>query len=339
MSSTAKFARKLLTVRAVGGATGVALAVCLASGCSQEHPQSMLHAAGPGAATIASLWWALFAICTGVFAVVLGMLFVAILVRRKENRDELPGSRFIAVTGIIVPTVILLVILVVSLRATVQLQAKESDSLTIRVIGHQWWWEVHYVEQGIVDANEIHIPTNTPVRFELVSADVIHSFWVPNLGGKMDMVPEHSTYLVLEADRPGQYRGQCAEYCGGPHAKMAFPVIAVSPSEFDEWIAQKSQPPVTDDARLVRGREVFFAAACDNCHAIVGTEAAGRVGPDLTHMGSRLTLGAGAIANTRENLIQWIRDPHVAKPGNRMPHSSLTQPELETLADYLLHLK
>lgn len=331
---TRPVAARVVVVAAIG------LGACLFAGCMREHPQSMLHTAGPGAATVATLWWALLAICGGVFAVTFGLLIAAISVRRQDDRDRLPGSRFIAVAGVFVPAVILLVILVVSLQATVGLTAREQESRTVRVIGHQWWWEVHYVGEGIVSANEIYIPANTPVRFELLTGDVIHSFWVPNLGGKMDMVPEHPNYLTLEADRPGEFRGQCAEYCGGPHAKMAFPLIVLPPEEFDAWLAaNKPLPPEPASEHLRHGREVFFSAACDNCHALAGTDAQGRIGPDLSRLGVRRTLGAGAVVNNRENLIEWIRDPHVAKPGNLMPHSTLSQSDLDALADFLLSLR
>jgi cytochrome c oxidase subunit II len=313
------------------------LAVVGLAGCMAEHEQSMLHPAGPAAAKVAMLWWVLFAICTGVFLVTLGLLAAALLVR--DNPERRPGNRFITVSGIIIPGVILMVILVYSLDATVMLKSSETQGAPIRVIGHKWWWEVHYDDGAIISANEIHVPVGRPIRFELRSNDVVHSFWVPNFGGKMDMLPEHDNHFWLQADRTGRFRGQCAEYCGGPHALMAFPFVVMEEDEFERWLeVNRQDAPEPTTPHLQRGKEIFFQAACQNCHAIKGTAAHGRIGPDLTHMGSRLTLGAGIIPNDREHLAAWIRDPQVFKWGNLMPHSTLSDEDIETLTDYLLSL-
>lgn len=319
---------------------GAALAAVAGAGCVEHHEQSMLHPAGPAAARIDQLWWFLLIVCGGVFLVTMGLLVAALAARPTPNNESPLGMRFIVGSGIVLPGIILLVILIHSLQATVALKASQAEPLAIRVIGHKWWWEVHYPQQNITTANEIHLPAGRPVRFELRAADVIHSFWVPNLGGKMDLLPEHDTILWLQADHPGVWRGQCAEYCGGPHAQMAFPVVVHEEEDFAAWV-EANQGPVSEPetARLQTGHDVFFRAACHNCHAIRGTEAAGRIGPDLTHMGSRRTLGAAAVVNDHERLVAWISDPQVDKPGNFMPRSSLSREELETLADYLLSLK
>jgi cytochrome c oxidase subunit II len=178
-----------------------------------------------------------------------------------------------------------------------------------------------------------------PVLIELQAADVIHSFWVPNLAGKTDMLPEKRTYAWLIADRPGIFRGQCAEYCGGPHALMAFVVVALAPDDFEAWVAERQQPtPAPDSSELQRGQQAFFQAGCHNCHAIRGTAAVGRRGPDLTHMGSRQTIGAGILPNNTGNLSGWIANPQAIKPANLMPNSHLDSEDLHALTAYLQSL-
>ncbi|HUG92897.1 MAG TPA: cytochrome c oxidase subunit II [Planctomycetaceae bacterium] len=329
-------------------ATAAVFAACL-SGCVAEHPQSILHPVSPAASTIAWLWWAMFAVCTAVFLAVIGLLLWAVFQPARPQRDRPPGgsTRFIVTGGIVVPWVILVGLLVYSLQASIALRVPESD-LTIRVVGHQWWWEVHYPGQGIVTANELHLPAGEPVRLELSSADVIHSIWVPNLNGKMDLLPQHfygqgrPNVFWLEADQPGAWRGQCAEYCGLQHARMALEVVALSPDEFSAWVAARQRPhsePATDVVR--RGRDVFFSdqAGCQKCHTIRGTAAIARIGPDLTHIAARRTLGAALLPNNRTNLAGWIADPQKFKPGNLMPRTNLGADDLEALVAYLETLK
>jgi cytochrome c oxidase subunit II len=307
----------------------------LVLGCHADHNQSMIHPAGEAAGQIAWLTWVLIGICTVVFVVTMALMFVAIA--RREGKPL--GNRFIAVAGIIIPAVILTGILIASVAAQVSLQTPKSANHTVRVVGHLYWWEVHYPQHGIVEANELYIPTGAPVLLELSSADVIHSFWVPNLHGKMDLLPEKVNRFWIQADRPGVYRGQCAEYCGTQHAKMAFEVVAISPEEFAAWVSQRQRTHAEASGEARRGRDLFFQAACHNCHAIRDTDAKGLVGPDLTHMGSRRTIGAATVPNTRENLVRWIRDPHRDKPGNRMPHSTLPDADIADIATYLESLK
>ncbi|HEV2292203.1 MAG TPA: cytochrome c oxidase subunit II [Tepidisphaeraceae bacterium] len=309
---------------------------------SSEPVQSVLHPASPAAEAIEWLWWLMFWVCTIVSVIVFVLLAVALIRRRRRTASPMPplGNKFIIISGIILPAIILVGLLIANLRASIALREPET-ALTVRVIGRQWWWEVHYPELGITTANEIHIPVGRPVRVELRSADVIHSFWVPRLGGKMDMIPGiELTNYVLRASKPGEYRGQCAEFCGLQHALMAFYVVALPPEKFDAWVAER-QKPVTPpaDQRLLHGRAVFASAACGNCHAIRGTEFTGTLGPDLTHLGSRLTLGAATIPNNRGNLEGWISNPQPLKPGNLMPATYLNADDLHALADYLETLK
>ena len=313
--------------------------VLLLPGCVREHIQSVVHPVGPQAAEIAWLWWFMFIVLTVVFVIVLLLFWIAI-VRRPAAAASPPalGNRFIVISGIVLPSILLVTLLIFSANSSVVLR-RPAEGISVRVQGHLWWWEVYYPEHDIHTANEIHIPVGRPVLLELTSADVIHSFWVPNLSGKIDMVPGQKNPFWIQADKPGVYRGQCAEYCGLQHALMAFVVVALAPEEFEEWLADKQKTPAEPaTAELQRGREIYIAASCDNCHAIRGISEA-RVGPDLTHIGSRLSLGAGILRNNRGNLAGWIANPQPLKPGNRMPPSYLRSDELMALVTYLESLK
>jgi cytochrome c oxidase subunit II len=319
---------------------GVVVMVLLAGGCHRDHSQSALHPVGPAADRIAALWWFMFIVLGIVFLIVLVLTWAAVVRRPQGGTGSAGlGTRFIVISGIVLPSFVLIALLFMSVRTSIALRVPETE-YRIQVIGHQWWWEVHYPNQGIVSANELYLPANEPVRIELSSADVIHSFWVPNISGKMDMLPGHTNVFSLEARQPGVYRGQCAEFCGLQHALMAFEVVVLPPDEFEAWLADKQEPlPEPDTPSRVRGREVFYEAACHNCHAIRGAEAEGLIGPDLTHIGSRLSLGAGILRNNRGNLAGWIANPQPLKPGNRMPPSYLQSDDLHALVDYLESLK
>jgi cytochrome c oxidase subunit II len=314
------------------------LAIVFLSGCGGEHIQSVLHPASPEAERVERLWWFLFVVCTLVFLAVLLLLAIAILPGKRSGPPGGP-TRFIVISGILVPAVILVVMLVYSLRVTIALK-RPDVGVRIVVVGHQFWWEIQYPDHGFTIANELYIPAGEPVLLELVSADVIHSFWVPNLHGKMDMLPGHTNRFWLRSDHPGVFRGQCAEFCGVQHARMAFKTVALSPDEFDQWIARRQQPqPPPASPLLQRGQKVFFDSGCANCHAIHGTEATARVGPDLSDMGGRLTIGAGQFPNNHGNLSGWIVNPQALKPGNLMPRTFLEANELHALVAYLQSLE
>lgn len=298
-----------------------------------ENP--VVAASGPAAADIRSLMWVLVVVGTAVF-VVFAALYLRALSGRGEA-DEDTGPRLIFWAGLVMPAVVVTVVLGFTLATMRNLPAQaEEGAIVVEVTGHQWWWDVYYPEHGIRSANEIHIPVDRQVQLRLTSADVVHSFWVPALGGKLDLLPERVNEMVLEASDPGVYRGACAEFCGLQHAKMAFHVVAVGESEFEAWVERSRRPaeqPSTDLAS--RGMEVFFDAGCQECHTIAGTAADGRDGPDLTHVASRQSIAAGSLDNDTENLARWVSSPQSLKQGVDMPDTELSETELEALVAFL----
>jgi cytochrome c oxidase subunit 2 len=321
------------------------LILALLVGCGQEGTPSVLDPHGPGARRIEGLWWLMLWISVAVFVVVLAFLVAAVVrARRKEAAPPARarwGEPFVVISGIVVPSLVLVAVFVVSLRDMAALSSPEEEpSLTLEVVGHDWWWEVVYPESGAVTANEIHIPVGEPVRLELTTDDVIHSFWVPQLQAKTDLIPGQTNEMWLEADEPGRYRGQCAEYCGLQHANMIFYVVAEPSDDFQEWLSdQAGDATEPQDLSAAAGREVFLDNTCAGCHAIRGTDADATLGPDLTHLAGRDTIAAGVLDNTRGELSSWIVDPQGVKPGATMPPTSLTADELENLLDYLEQLE
>ncbi|WP_247436170.1 cytochrome c oxidase subunit II [Bradyrhizobium sp. 44] len=274
------------------------------------------------------------------------------LLRRKRAADqpldlhqpfERRSGRVILALGI-ATTVVVLGLSLVSYAGQRTVFAKDEKAHTLKIIGHQWWWEVRYEadspHQSFVTANEIRIPTGQPVKVELESADVIHSFWVPSLTGKMDLIPGQKNELQFTANNAGIYRGQCAEFCGIQHAHMAFAVIAMSPDEFGRWRDHENQSGSNPADQLGKqGEALFRARGCALCHNISGTLAGGQLGPDLTHIGSRTTIAAGTLPNTPATLGAWIADPQHIKPGNLMPKMPLQSDELIAILHYLEQLK
>ncbi len=298
----------------------------------------------------AHLGWLLLIIAAAVELVICVLVLLALFRRRDYGlglyRGTGTGVRWITIGGVLVPVIILAAVFIVNLFTlrAVATPPPSPDLLTITVTGHQWWWEVQYPADGpgeaFATANEIHIPVGRKVRFQLQTADVIHSFWVPRLGGKTDLIPGQRNVTWLEADRAGVYRGQCAEYCGAQHGHMAFVVVAQSPDEFAEWEAGQRRPAAapTDPVALL-GRRVFENGPCVVCHTIRGTGAQGTVGPDLTHLASRRTIAAGTIPNTRGYLAGWVANSQGIKPGNKMPPMALAPQELQAVITYLQSLQ
>ncbi|OFZ53325.1 MAG: hypothetical protein A2428_10210 [Bdellovibrionales bacterium RIFOXYC1_FULL_54_43] len=307
----------------------------LNASCTDTPRDSIFNPGGPAAARIAELGWEMIWIFTGYFLVTLLLLALALRGRKREKSPI--GFRFVFVLGIALPTLILVKILISTLQLTLDLGSGKSE-LQIEITSHHWWFEVRYPGYPIIDANEIHIPVGKMIRFKLLSKAVVHSFWVPRLTGKRDMLPDHPTELRMTAGEPGIYHGTCTEYCAGPHALMAFKLIAHEPAEFEKWLRTRAEvPAVPVDPVVLKGRTVF-EKACANCHAIRGLSEA-RVGPDLTYMGSRTTIGAGTVPNTKGNMAGWIANPQKIKPRNLMPRSYLPPEDLHSLLEYLESLK
>jgi cytochrome c oxidase subunit 2 len=311
-------------------------------------PQSVLSAAGPHGAQIAQLTWLLFGGGAVIFAAVL-LFLVAALLAGPRMRATLGSTRFVLAAGVGFPVVVLSLLLVHVLlvgRAVSLPLPGGPAPLRIGMVGHQFWWEVRYPETesgaGFVTANEIRIPTGRDVVLEVASADVIHSVWIPALHGKIDMIPGRVNRRVIRADRPGVLRGQCTEYCGVQHALMAFLVVAETPRDHDAWLRRQREPSAEpQDEFLAMGRRVFGEVGCGACHTVRGTEWASALGPDLTHVGSRLSLAAGVLDNHRGTLAGWIAGAQDLKPGNAMPSfaAALEGAELRALAAWLESLK
>ncbi|KQW66932.1 cytochrome C oxidase subunit II [Phenylobacterium sp. Root77] len=308
-------------------------------------PPPALDPAGPFAATVNTLSWVLFAGGGAVLALVVVALALALLGPRRWRR-RLGGTWLVWTGGLAFPVVVLSALLIYGLSLNSRLsETPRPGEMRVRVTGEMWWWRVAYLDsqgrEALQDANEVHIPVGRPVVFELDSADVIHSFWVPRLGGKKDMIPGRRNILRLQADAPGVYAGQCAEFCGGPHALMGFVVVAHDPAAFEAWRAARAGgAKAPEDPQALRGAEVFAAAGCGACHTVRGAGANGLAGPDLTHVGARRTLGAGILPNNRGTLAGWVADSQAIKPGNRMPsYPVLTGQDLNALAAYLEGLK
>ncbi len=297
----------------------------------------VLDPAGPYAGSITTLTWLLTAMFVGVLAVVIAALWIA-LRGNSRLKGKLGGTRAIWIGGIAFPVVVMTALLVYGLSLTRNLTAPvPADAMRVRITGEMWWWRVAYLDPAgrpyMIDANELHIPAGRPVLLELESNDVIPSFWVPRLSGTLDLVPGRRTTLPIPADAPGVFAGQCAEYCGGPHALMGFVVVAHEPAAFERLMAARRAPraPVAGP-----GADLFRSTGCAACHRIAGTDANGAAGPDLTHVGTRRSLGAGILPNNRGTMMGWIGDSQSIKPGNRMPpYKMLSAAELQAIASYL----
>lgn len=319
---------------------------------------SALEPAGPQAARIETLYWLFFWVCAVVWVLVMIFLLLPVLRRPRRplaaSEDEpvihpepaAEKRRQVVVTSLVFVTAFVLFVLLIGDMVTGRgiHTIPDANPLTITLTGHQWWWEARYndpLPSNIVQtANEIHIPVGRPVKFELVSNDVIHSFWVPSLHGKKDLVPGHPISTWLQADKAGEYWGQCAEFCGHQHANMRMLVVAEPEEQFQAWLtaARASAPaPVYEEQK--RGQQVFLSTTCVMCHTINGTTAGARVGPDLTHVAGRRILAAGAIPNTKGHMAGWIVDPQRIKPGTKMPQNPLRPDQLRDLLEYLQMLK
>ena len=312
--------------------------------------QSVLAPAGAQASAIHHLWLIMLWVSTIVFVITIGFVAAALMRGRARARTAAAAPSPRALTWSVAMAVTLTVCVLFGLlgaslwagRTTASLHA--DSAVTINVIGHQWWWEIEYDDavpaRRVRTANELHLPINRPVVIKVTSRDVIHSFWVPSLQGKRDLIPGYTTAIWLHAGRSGKFRGQCAEFCGLQHAHMALDVVTEPDRDFEGWLEAMRQPGRDPPEPTVRrGREIFMQARCAGCHTIRGTDAAGQIAPDLTHIATRSSLGAGTLTNTPENLAAWIRDAQRVKPGNQMPPSPLADDDLGALVAYLETLR
>ena len=322
------------------------LLALLCAGCSGW--QSANDPAGPMARDLDGLFWLFTLTCTAVWVAVMLVLAAALL--RRPPGTEAGAARSAkrsarVVGGAVAATVLVIIgLTAASYLATRSVASDQPDALVIRLRGYQWWWEVTYPDprpdRVLLTANEIHIPVGRPVRIELGAADVIHSFWVPNLSGKQDMIPGRTNSLVLMAERPGTYRAQCAEFCGLQHAHMALHVVAEAPEDFERWRdAQLAEAAAPGNAEEEAGRRIVESRACAACHTLRGTQAAGNLGPDLTHVAGRQFIAAGMLPSTRGAFAAWVADPQSVKPGNNMPMVPLNAEELQAVSAYLARLR
>lgn len=314
-------------------------------GCTVE--QSTLDPKGPVAEQQVSLIYLSFWIMMGVTIVVaVILLYVLFRYRARKGQEYIPeqveGNKWLEITWVVIPAILLTILLVPTISVTYNLAdaSDDGDGVEIVVTGKQYWWEFYYPELGIVTANELHIPTGKKIHLYLEASDVIHSFWVPKLAGKTDTIPGRTNYMWLQADEPGIYSGQCAEYCGSSHALMAFQVVAHEPEEFDSWVAQMTEPPSEPQTQLAQEGQEIFTQSCASCHAVEASEdTVGMQGPNLANYGNRNKMAAAIMENNKENLVDWIMNPQDIKPGNLMPDLDIDEQQAEALAEYLLNLK
>ena len=337
----------------------IAAALASASLCLDAYGQnqSALDAAGIQAQRLEHLWWVFFYICIGVYVVVMAVLLSALFKRKTPEGDIGPDVKpdqarekragVVVKSAVGMTAVVILALMIMSFHTgrAIGSQQYAPRPLTLKITGSQWWWFIEYFDnadpsKNIRTANELHLPVGRTVQVEFTSTDVIHSFWVPNLHGKIDLIPNYPTTFFFQPDKEGVYAGQCAEFCGYQHAKMRFTVYVHSQADFDAWAnAQRQTPAAPPDSALQRGQQIFLTSTCTQCHSVQGTPANGSVGPNLTHVASRKYIAAGSLQNTNENLRKWITDPQAIKPGNRMPMHTYSDEDLTSLVTYIESLK
>ena len=320
------------------------IALVALAGCGEQNGANFLNPSGPQAEQEAGLFWFILIIATIIFVLVTGALLYSVIRFRARPGGpaarQFSGNTPLELVWTIVPSVVLLVILVVTINTLfVGLAKPEQEAFTVQAIGHQWWWEFRYPDQKIVTADEMVIPVGKVVDIELISNNVIHSFWVPELAGKTDVIPGRTNKMWLKANNTGTFRGECTEYCGQQHANMNFQVVVEDDAGFQNWVTQQQQLP-SEASQAMPGQKVF-ALRCFTCHLINGQpESVNQVGPNLTHFGSRDLIAGGVLTNTPENLKAWIHDTQQFKPGNDMPaFTAIPDDQLDELVAYLESLQ
>ena len=345
-----KPARAVIVARIAAGSLlliGFFLAAGLCMAAPKDNPiSSIFDARSTPAQSIRHLSYFVLTVTGIIFAVVFGLLTYAVVKFRSRGNDQrepaqVYGSTQIEISWTIIPILIVVVLFLVTARVihAVQDAPKPAEAVDVTAIGHQFWWEFRYPGLGVVTANELHIPVSDvshplPTFLKLLSADTDHSFWVPQLAGKTDLIPNRVNEMWLDPQETGLFLGQCAQYCGTQHAKMLLRVYVDTPADFKTWINAQQQTAIRDE-KVAEGRRVFETTACLNCHAITGTNGDGRFGPDLSHLMSRHTIAAGAAENTPQNLRLWIQNPDAIKPGSLMPAMKLNDSDLDALLRYL----
>ena len=338
-------------VRAIGLTLLAFFARCGFAAGPQSTPSIFAPASTP-AAEIRSLSHFALEITGAIFVVVGGLLLYVIVRFRARNGEQethepaqIYGSNQVELAWTVIPVLIVVVLFLTTARMIFAIQdaPKPKSALNVTVVGHQFWWEFRYPDLGITAANELHVPLSStsdprPTYLKLLSADVVHSFWVPQLSGKTDLLPNQENELWIDPLQPGMYVGQCAQFCGVQHAKMLLRVYVDTPQQFDAWVKNQQQAGA-QDTQAAAGRRVFETQACMNCHTIRGTAATGRFGPDLTHFMSRDTLASGAARNTHDNILVWIKNPSILKPGALMPAMQLNDEQIDQLTAYMETLK
>ena len=326
-------------------------ATAFADSAPRLSPTNIFAPASTPAKSIFGLSLFVLAVTGAIFLVVFTLLLYSVVKFRKRKNDDgreppqVYGSNQVELAWTVIPVLIVMALFMATARviASVQKTAEPENAIEVLAIGHQFWWEYRYPALGVVTANELHVPVSdddhpTPTGITLLSADTDHSFWVPRLAGKTDLIPNHPNRMWIDPHQGGIYLGQCAQYCGTQHAKMLLRVYVQSREDFDRWAQQQTRPSQAGGGASA-GQHIFETTACINCHTVAGTAAHGRFGPDLTHLMSRDTIAAGVAANTPQNLRQWIKNPDAIKPGSLMPAMQLTDQELDALTAYLETLR
>ena len=320
---------------------GMLALLLLVVSCSGHDPQDTLAPHGHQAAVIKGLFYPIFWIAVAIFFFVVAVLIYSLIRFRDRPGREMPvqihGSTPLEIGWTLAPTLLLGIISIFTIATLVQINNTPKGAMQVNVIAHQWWWEFDYPEYKITTADQLHIPAGTPVRINLHSDDVVHAFWVPSLAGKTEVIPNHDNGLWLNAYQPGVYSAQCTEFCGEEHALMRFEVVSQSQADFNTWVKQQQTPPPPALDQKDAGQQAFMNGPCIACHTIDGTSAQGKIGPNLTHFGSRTWFEE--MDNTPENVAKWLHDPQAIKPGNKMPNYHLSDQDIQSLVAFLESLK
>jgi cytochrome c oxidase subunit 2 len=348
---TRRLARNIAGIAVLLAGCLLAASLCFGAPTDPSQSTNIFQPQSTPAHSIFHLSMLVLAITGAIFAVVFSLLAYSVAKFRKRVDDDgreppqVYGSNQVELAWTVIPILIVLVLFLATARVihSIEDARKPPEAIEVVAIGHQFWWEFRYPALGVVTANELHVPVSnpansTPTFLTLLSADTDHSFWVPRLAGKTDLIPNHPNHTWIDPQETGLYLGQCAQYCGVEHAKMLLRVYVDSPERFKQWVEEQKKPAVGNDA-VAEGRRIFETTSCVNCHAISGTIADGHFGPDLTHLMSRDTIASGAAPNTAENLRVWIQSPDAIKPGSLMPAMQLDEKDLDALTAYLLTLR